>query len=264
MKRLMMMIALLSTFAVAAAQDYEDYATGVCWFVADETTPVYADRDLTNIQLIVKSIPVGSSYPVVDIFDNRALLQADFETGFWVLIEKGTIFGDYCEVSTLYTAELVTKAHLWSHPDIVSGQVIGSLAQGTTVSVVGGAAVGRIRYDSLQTGIWYPVRVDNSSGWVWAGRLDFDTAAPETDAFADAFARKNARLWSEPDVVNGTRLLDIRLNNSVDIVGGPVTGRIRFDDETPGVWYQVDVNGILGWVWQDRLRFEQHAMTTDG
>jgi len=243
---------MLLIVSAAAAQETFYPVTSDCGFVANQTTPVYTDRNLTRVHVIVNAIPSGASYPVVEIYDDAALLLADFETSFWVSTENGTIFGDYCEVSTLYTAETLASTRLWSEPDVVTGQVLSWLTEGVTVDVKGSAVVGRIRYDSLQTGTWYPVSFGNDSGWVWSERLDVDT----TRAPISAFALEDARVWSEPDVSMGTRLLSLNVNDAVEIIGGPVTGRLRFDGTTSGIWYQVSVNGVIGWVWENRLRFE--------
>jgi hypothetical protein len=121
------------------------------------------------------------------------------------------------------------------------------------VTITGGAVEGRIRFDTVETGAWYPVLYGDVSGWVWSERLDFDALPPiETD---EAIALENARIWSYPDVTIGAIHHNLPQRAVVEIIGGPVTGRIRLDTSAIGVWYQVRYGTVTGWVWEERLRF---------
>lgn len=254
MKRFYFFILLLYIAPAAIAQE-EGLSGNECWFTASQDSVAYQDASLAEPHVAVSTIQAGWSFPVEDLTAGKALLTIGDALGFWIRVENGVLTGD-CERYSEYQpveAHVLANTRIWSQPDVITGEVVTSLQEGTVVTVIGGRAIGRISYGSDQTANWYPVRYDTLSGWVWAGRLDFETiASPDLDAIT----LNNARLWTEPDVVGGNRILDVPKNMAVEIIGGPVTGRIRFDNDTTGVWYQIRVRNVIGWIWEDRLKFE--------
>lgn len=69
-------------------------------------------------------------------------------------------------------------------------------------------------------------------------------------------ADENARLWTEPDVIDGTATLEVGSGAPLTVVGGPVWGRVRRDVDVSGWWWQMalGVTTETGWVWQSRIR----------
>lgn len=250
--RITLLIMLWLTIIPTMAQTHVNPVTSECWFTALQDIPTYNDsafvqRHATQVML------VGTSLRVTQADGDALLVVIDHAMGFWVDGRLGRLSGE-CDDIAQITATLLTNAWVWSFPDVTQGEIAFALAEGTTVSITGGHVLGRIRYDTLETDVWYPIRYGDQIGWMWAGRLDItDTTLPD----ADAFALDNARMWSQPDVNTGEVLQDLPVNTPLDIIGGPVVGRIRYDDTTvTGVWYQVMVDGVIGWIWENRLRFE--------
>jgi hypothetical protein len=67
---------------------------------------------------------------------------------------------------------------------------------------------------------------------------------------------EDARIWTQPDVTVGSVYLTLSIGDSVNIINGPVLGRISLDQNISGLWWEVsDIpNGdSLGWIWEDRI-----------
>ncbi len=247
----LIIVMIVSLFAMTAMAQSHDPITSNCWFTADQNTIGYQDETLTEQHPAVPTMRAGDSFQVTDMSGSAALLAVDHAMGFWVDTRNGTFSGD-CSNINAYQPEnvrVLANTRLWSQPDVVSGSVTRDITQGTTVTIIGGTVVGRIRYGSPVTATWYPVTIDNQTGWVWAERLDFESSPM---LITDAIALENARLWSQPDVVSGSVLVDIPINTSMDIIGGPTVGMIQYNGLT-GVWYQVEVDSQIGWVWERRI-----------
>jgi hypothetical protein len=250
------MVILLLFWLVPISTAQEPIILNDCWFTAIEDAVAYLDRSLVEPHLGAGMMPGGSSFRVQEVAGDAVLVMVDHAMSFWVEIAKGRFSGSQCEILDDYVAvegTLLTDARIWSAPDVTAGEVLTSLPAGVNVAIIGSPAVGRIRYDSNVTDIWYPIRYIELTGWVWSGRLD----TPEIALLnANAITLENARLWSLPDVERGLLLHTLPADTLVEVIGGPFTGLIRHDELTTGVWYQVQVDGIIGWIWENRLRFE--------
>jgi Tol biopolymer transport system component len=66
-------------------------------------------------------------------------------------------------------------------------------------------------------------------------------------------AGENTRLWSQPNVENAQLVREVATGTSLRLVNGPVWGRVRLDTDDAGWWYEVEISGTTGWVWQSRL-----------
>ncbi len=259
MRTLLLLTALCLMLPVSAvgAQGHINPIPSDCWFTASVDTPAYNDPALTQLHLgMGGAMTAGLSFQVLEIDAGAALLAIDHAMGFWVDAADG-VFSGQCSDFGAYTPTgipVTGNTRLWSQPDVILGSIVTDLPAGAVVTVIGGPAVGRIRFDTTDTGEWYPVIYGALRGWVWAGRLDFDgTPTPIASAVAEA----QTNLWSVPDVGTGSVLRTQPNTAHVDVIGGPVTGPIRFDDDTIGVWYQVrTTDGRIGWIWEGRLTFD--------
>lgn len=102
------------------------------------------------------------------------------------------------------------------------------------------------------------VRLDHAmGGWTALSAITLGPACSTVMQAApfQAVALDNARLWTQPNVQTGARLLDLPSGTGVVILAGPVEGPIRYDTADVGDWYQVAYNGQSGWVWSARLDF---------
>ena len=46
------------------------------------------------------------------------------------------------------------------------------------------------------------------------------------------------------------------LGSDVNIIGESTTGAIQLDSDVEGIWYPVQQGGNTGWMYEDRLDFE--------
>jgi hypothetical protein len=255
LKNLAVLLLILLSVHVIAAQDHINPLTSQCWFTALSDLTTYNRRDLSEIHA-TQAMSAGRSLQVLEVDDEVALVAIDHAMGFWVEVAGGVFSGLCSDIDGYEMADAVAleNARIWSYPSVVTGEIIGTLAEGAAVEVVGGAVEGRIRHDSQAVGLWYPVQYANISGWVWSERLEFDVI-PNV-LVMDAIALENARIWSHPDVILARLLADVPENAALEIIGGPITGRTRRDNEALGVWYQVRYGNITGWMWEARLQFQ--------
>jgi hypothetical protein len=67
-------------------------------------------------------------------------------------------------------------ANLWSAPDVKTGVITATIATEQAVTILDGPTTGPIRADSDLEGVWYLIETsDGVTGWVWEGRLAFDS-----------------------------------------------------------------------------------------
>ena len=68
-------------------------------------------------------------------------------------------------------------------------------------------------------------------------------------------AGENARLWSQPDVLTGSRTDAPFPEQQLEILGPPQWGRIRQDINAFGWWWEVSIESgdTHGWLWQERI-----------
>ena len=253
MRYLLSLCILALLLPLSAAQTHINPLSSDCWFTPVTELPTYNDLALSQPHLGQASLQAGRSLAVLEIADAATLVALDHARGFWVATDGG-VFSGFCETVTdgpINTMQVLANTRLWSQPSVTAGIVLAELPTGASVTILSGAVWGPIRYDSSQVDFWYPVQAGSQVGWIWSGRLDFNNSLPE----ADAVALGNTRLWSQPDVVTGAVMLSVRLGAPLEIIGGPVSGRIRSDSLETGVWYQVRVEQRVGWVWAERLQF---------
>lgn len=251
MKHIILFVITCIFASSSLAQESNNPITSTCWFTASQDTTGYEDETLTKQHPAMPTMKAGWSFQATNLSGRSALLAVDHAMGFWVNTTTGVFSGDCSDIGEYdaNTASTLANTRLWSQPDVETGSVILSIPQGTTVTITGGTANGRISYWSNQIGTWYPVHVNGYTGWIWSERLNFESWTFPT---IDTYTLENARLWSEADVINGIILSDIAINTPFTIVGGPVVGRIQYDGTT-GIWYQVKANQLTGWVWEARL-----------
>lgn len=246
-------VMLVGLFAMKIMAQSHDPITSNCWFTANQDTTGYQDETLTTQHPAMSTMDAGISFQVTDVSGSAVLLAVDHAMGFWVNIAMGILSGDCSGINAYQPNQVrvLANTRLWSQPNVITGSVIRDIAQGATVTITGGTVIGRIQYSSNVTGIWYPVTLDSQSGWIWAERLDFvSSPVPVTEAFA----LENTRVWTQPDVISGSLIAEVPINSTITIVGGPTVGSIQYNGLT-GVWYQVEVNNQIGWVWEHRLDF---------
>jgi hypothetical protein len=68
-----------------------------------------------------------------------------------------------------------------------------------------------------------------------------------------AQARKDAQLWTQPDVMIGQGTVVLAPGTPLVIKSGPTWGRIRKDEDYSGWWYEVEVDDKHGWLWEARI-----------
>jgi len=240
---------LISVLAQEPALEHD------CWFTASEDIPAYGDSELLVRHPAFQTMEAGLSFRVAELGETKALLTIDHAFGFWIEISNGILSGD-CTTVTQYETQFATvtaNTRLWSYLDVETGEVIQPLSQDTEIIVMSGAVSGRIRFDSSVRGNWYQIRVGDLTGWVWAERLNLQQ---DQSIVEGATALNNTRLWTLPTVVDSLVVMELAKGTIVNIIGGPVSGRIRVDEPITGVWYQVQVDNQIGWVWEGRLEFE--------
>lgn len=153
-------------------------------------------------------------------------------------------------------AVVLDNARLWSLPDVTTGEITQDIPAGTSVTIEDGPQLGRIRVDTNDMGYWYFVSIDSGiSGWIWSERL---RAGYTPVNGIRATALENARLWSQPDVSDGSVIADLDVGTVIIVEQGPQLGRIRVDTNDLGHWYFVQVEGssASGWIWSPRLSFQ--------
>jgi hypothetical protein len=255
LKHIITLVLIVLSVSIIAAQDHINPLTSQCWFTALSDLPTYNRRDLSEIHS-TQAMFAGRSLQVLEVDDEVALVAIDHAMGFWVEVAGGVFSGLCSDIDgyELPDAVALENARIWSYPSVITGEIIGILAEGAAIEITGGAVEGRIRQDSQADGLWYPVQYANISGWVWSERLEFDVT-PDV-LIIDAIALENARIWSHPDVTVAHLLADVPENASLEIIGGPITGQTNRQTGATGVWYQVRYSNIVGWMWEARLQFQ--------
>jgi hypothetical protein len=240
----------------APLTDYE----ALCFFTSPQAAQLFHESRRANPK---ETIQPGQAYPVTLQTFDAYHLQLDHAFGGWVAAADGQVSGNCAGVPTEYPAQIATaleNARAWSAPDVRSGDVVTTFAPGTQLMVLAGPVTGPIRLDTADTGNWFQVRAVNAAGgatgWVWENRLRF--SPPPGPGGPTAVALANARVWSLPDVHTGAWIASLVEGSAVRILGGPVTGPIRYDTTDTGNWYRIaqDATGITGWVWRERLIFD--------
>ncbi len=248
-----LLVFLVFVGNVTAQEVHEPFNTD-CWFTVTESTQSYVESNLINPKISVGTVETGETFPVLEVNSEVILLAIRDITNFWLPIENGIVSGD-CEAVTGYdnVVSVLDNTRLWSEPNVISGSIIISIPGDATVTILGGTAIGRIRYGDFTLGSWYPVQYGTQRGWVWSERLDFEELHIPIET---AYTLENARLWSQPNVNDGYILLQPLPNRQVEVIGGPVSGYIRYDNFETGVWYQVQIDNTIGWIWENRLSFQ--------
>jgi hypothetical protein len=234
-----------------------DFPT-VCTLTSTSTIPFYSDSALT----VSQNALAAGTYVVTSQTSRAYLVRIDHAFGGWVPSSAGSLSG---ACGTLppdagLTARALANARAWTVPNVKTGQIAATLADGSSVVIVAGPVHGPIRLDTDDEGAWYQVyQAGQVVGWVWEARLDFaEPPAPPPPAIQTAITQPNARLWTHPDVKSGSIRAYLPDGIRVTILTGPVTGPIRYDTTDLGEWYYVQPEGgfLPGWIWAERLAWE--------
>jgi len=74
-----------------------------------------------------------------------------------------------------------------------------------------------------------------------------------------AYARENARVWTQPNVLTGEVLLILEETTQVGIISERIRGNIQAD--MIGEWVQIQHGELVGWIWLDRLDMGRYFTT---
>lgn len=229
----------------------------VCFFTPVEAMRVYNDPSLTE-QHHAFDLQGGQSYPVVFEHEASFFAYIDDAAGGWVSGDAGFLSGSCDELpqQDSYQQEAVAleNARLWSQPNVRIGTVIADVAPETGLYVISGPVQGPIRVDTDDLGQWFYVSTGEQSGWLWEARFEFKEVSG--DESESVLALENARLWSLPNVQQGSLIAFVNPGSEVLILQGPVNGPIRFDTIDTGDWYFVEVGTMRGWIWEGRLALD--------
>jgi hypothetical protein len=234
-----------------------DFPT-VCTLTSTDTIPFYGDSALTE----PRNALAAGTYVVTSQTSRAYLVRIDHAFGGWVPSSAGSLSGacDTLPPDASLTARALADARAWTVPNVKTGQIAATLAEGSSVVIVAGPVLGPIRLDTNDEGAWYQVyQTGQVVGWVWEARLDFaDPPTPPPPAIQTAITQPNARLWTHPDVKSGSIRAYLPAGIRVTILTGPVTGPIRYDTSDLGEWYYVQPEGgfLPGWIWAGRLAWE--------
>jgi hypothetical protein len=81
--------------------------------------------------------------------------------------------GSTCSLTVGQNVQVGAGANLWSQPDVLTGTLLGPLAEGSTVFILAGPVWGRI-LASGEAGWWWEVTSTaggSSAGWLWEVRI---------------------------------------------------------------------------------------------
>jgi hypothetical protein len=112
-------------------------------------------------------------------------LQTDSDVqGNWYKVQRGEMVGwvweDRLRMGRTYTiplplvhwAAVLDGARVWTQPDVTTGQIVTTLMSGGDyIKITGEAVEGVIRAEPVLQGMWYPVQLGGTTGWVSAERL---------------------------------------------------------------------------------------------
>jgi hypothetical protein len=232
-----------------------DYPT-VCFFIPIEAMHVYNDSSLTD-EHDAFDLKGGESYPVVYADEASLFAYIDDAAGGWVSAETGFVSGlcdDLAKPDGYQQAIALENARLWSQPNVRIGAIVADVEPETPLHIISGPVLGSIRLDTEDLGKWFYVSDGTQAGWLWEARVEFEEVDGD-DVDTTVKALEDTRLWSLPNVQQGSLIAFVNPGSTVRILEGPVNGPIRFDTTDIGGWYFVEVGTTRGWVWEDRLDF---------
>jgi hypothetical protein len=81
--------------------------------------------------------------------------------------------GPACGLTAGQLVQVSAGANLWSEPDVVTGTVVGQVADGAALYVVSGPVWGRVQAGGAGGWWWELTSSDGGSGegWIWEGRI---------------------------------------------------------------------------------------------
>jgi len=237
-----------------------------CWFTPAHDTVLFAAPVFTVTQQIGVARG-GESYAVTAQAPDYLLIGLDAETQGYVKRNQGTLSGT-CQMNIP-----VISVPLAAHPTLC---VLNTAAQPVPLFV---ESTLQTQHDTLpanasyaliqKAGASYYVYVDEySGGWVStsagtiSGACDVLPGEPMIYT-ATAIALQHARLWSAPDIYQGTVLVTLEPGTQVAILAGPVRGPISYSSALAGDWYQARWNSVVGWVWSERVTFTSESPVPD-
>ncbi|MCB8966826.1 MAG: serine/threonine-protein kinase [Ardenticatenaceae bacterium] len=143
----------------------EDYEWGQSWTTDGR---ILFTRDRDNIGLIYIMNDDGSG---VRLLTERGSYPS------WVAPQSLVTTACAWTVGTAVTAG--PEARLWSQPNVQTGQIVASLAEGAELTINDGPVTGPIRLDTDDQGQWWLVTAvaGGDIGWIWQERLQ-DCALP--------------------------------------------------------------------------------------
>jgi WD40 repeat protein len=149
----------------------------LCWFTNDSGVeqPAYLNPD-SNSDAITIVQPAPTAYVVLDQRDGYYLLYYDHAFSAWVDASTGHLSGGCDDDASATGARVMAGANLWTAPDVKTGVITATIETEQAVTILDGPATGPIRADSDLEGAWYLIETgDGVTGWVWEGRLAFDS-----------------------------------------------------------------------------------------
>lgn len=248
---LLMVLAACNTTR-ASENTQPTIATANCQFTTTLENVRVFSAPITDPGYETEMLSPDTNYPVVGRTETHfRLALAD---SAWVDRRSGSVAGecdaipvdatpifDYPSICTLTTPDVAMDA--FSDPTLTQASPFGANLPANTQFVVS-----ILLRDAVNVHLG-----DAASVWVGVNAGELSGQCNLTEAAATALA--NARLWSQPNTVNGEIVADVPADTDVIILGGSLTGAIN-SDGTEGDWYHVfTTDGQSGWIWEGRLNF---------
>lgn len=119
-------------------------------------------------------------------------------------------------------------------------KIIGYLVNGQTIEIIG------------ETGNWYNIKYNNIIGFVSKEYINEVSSIPETISAIST----SSSTASKGQVINTTTSLRIRSSSSLNsgIIGYLTSGKTFDIIKKVGEWYNIEVDGINGFVYQDYVK----------
>jgi len=211
---------------------------------------------------VITDVPAGTVFdvmtgPIASVISDNGETKGD-----WFLVrhaEYGTgwIWGGFLELSEPFPPEALDSGTttgvvpVWLAPN--TGTPIDELPAGLTVNIL------RISES------WYFIATSagENLGWAQAEQIALDSSRADEitsrpEPIGTGIVSGNARLWSEPDVKQGTPVGELAEGTEVNLLEGPVDGFIRADSDVLGSWYRVETQdgSVSGWLWAGRIEIK--------
>lgn len=253
---LWVIIVLWIVFGGAFVPEPVHAQTDDCWFTPAYNTALFAAPIFTVTQQS-GALQGGMTYAVKGQAPDYLLVQVDANTQGYVKRDQGALAGTCGMNIPVISAPLIAYPTLCvlqtpTQPvalfaDAALQTPAGTLPANASYAVVQETANSVYIYINALAGGWV-----SAAAGTMNGACDMLPTEPPVVA-GTALARANARLWSAPDVYQGTVLTALEPNTPVMVLSGPVQGPISYQSMLTGDWYQVRSGNTTGWVWAERL-----------